>query len=111
GVEQEGGSFPLGKGFTSEVIRTAAPRLVKQWSVEGPPVRLLYGTEAGELVRPESAAVVPILSSDRVLGVISVQSYRPEAYGDADILNLRAIATQAATAIKDRKSTRLNSSH
>ena len=105
GVEHEGGSFPLGKGFTSEVIRTAAPRLVKQWSVEGPPVRLLYGTEAGELVRPESAAVVPILSSDRVLGVISVQSYRPEAYGDADILNLRAIATQAATAIKRLRAT------
>src|SRR5438067_55257 len=27
GVEHEGGSFPLGKGFTSEVIRTKAPRL------------------------------------------------------------------------------------
>src|SRR5438552_3551926 len=105
GVEHEGGSFPLGRGFTSEVIRTAAPRLVKRWSVEGPPVRLLYGTEAGELVKPESAAVVPILSSDRVLGVISVQSYLPEAYGEADILNLSAIATQAATAIKRLRAT------
>jgi signal transduction histidine kinase len=100
GVEHEGGSFPLGKGFTSEVIRTGAPRLVKRWSAEGPPVRLLYGTEQGELVRPESAAVVPILSGDRVLGVISAQSYRPEAYGEAEILSLRAIAAQAATAIK-----------
>ena len=27
GVEHEGGSFPLGKGFTSEVIRTGEPRL------------------------------------------------------------------------------------
>ncbi|TMC44188.1 MAG: GAF domain-containing protein [Chloroflexi bacterium] len=105
GVEHEGGSFPLGKGFTSEVIRTAAPRLVRQWSVEGPPVRLLYGTEAGELVSPESAAVVPILSADHVLGVISVQSYRAEAYGEADILSLRAIATQAATAIKRLRAT------
>src|SRR5438552_8842710 len=104
GVEHEGGSFPLGKGFTSDVIRTAAPRLVKRWSAEGPPVRLLYRTEAGELVRPESAAIVPILSADRVLGVISVQSYRPEAYGEADILNLSAIATQAATAIKRLRS-------
>src|SRR5216117_4336207 len=42
GVEHEGGSFPLGKGFTSDVIRTAAPRLVQRWSAEGPPVRLLY---------------------------------------------------------------------
>src|SRR5205809_1970793 len=105
GVEHEGGSFPLGKGFTSEVIRTAEPRLVKRWSAEGPPVRLLYGTEAGELVRPESAAVVPIVSSDRVLGVISVQSYRPEAYGEADILSLSAIAAQAGTSIKRLRAT------
>jgi len=105
GVEHEGGSFPLGKGFTSDVIRTAEPRLVKRWSAEGPPVRLLYGTEAGELVRPESAAVVPIVSSDRVLGVISVQSYRPEAYGEADILSLSAIAAQAGTAIKRLRAT------
>src|SRR5919198_5543456 len=39
GVEHDGGSFPLGKGFTSEVIRTRAPRLVRHWATEGPPIR------------------------------------------------------------------------
>jgi len=62
-----------------------------RWSAEGPPVRLLYGTEAGELVAPQSGVVVPILSGDRVLGVLSAQSYRPEAYEDADVLSLGAI--------------------
>jgi PAS domain S-box-containing protein len=100
GVEHPGGSFPLGKGFTSEVIRTRAPRLVRRWSAEGPPVRLLYGTEAGELVTPQSAVVVPILSGDHVLGVLSAQSYRSEAYEEADLLGLAAIATQAAIAVK-----------
>jgi PAS domain S-box-containing protein len=100
GVEHSGGSFPLGKGFTSEVIRTGAPRLVRRWSAEGPPVRLLYGTEAGELVAPQSGVVVPILSGDRVLGVLSAQSYRPEAYEDGDLLNLSAIAAQAGIAVK-----------
>src|SRR3981081_2093204 len=47
GVEHSGGTFPLGKGFTSEVIRTGSPRLVRRWSPEGPPVRPLYGAEAG----------------------------------------------------------------
>src|SRR3989442_1914865 len=98
GVEYPGGTFPLGKGFTSEVIRTGAPRLVRRWSAEGPSVHLLYGTEAGELVAPQSGVVVPILSGDRVLGVLSAQSYRPEAYGDADLLSLGAIAVQAGTA-------------
>src|SRR5438552_17484649 len=36
GVEFPGGTFPLGKGFTSEVIRTGEPRLVRRWSAEGP---------------------------------------------------------------------------
>jgi len=105
GVEYPGGTFPLGKGFTSEVIRTGAPRLVRRWSAEGPPVHLLYGTEAGELVTPQSGVVVPILSGDRVLGVLSVQSYRPEAYEDADLVSLSAIAVQAGTAIERVRAT------
>src|SRR6266850_1427107 len=100
GVEHSGGTFPLGKGFTSEVIRTGAPRLVRRWTAEGPPVRLLYGTEAGELVTPQSGVVVPILSGDQVLGVLSAQSYRPEAYEEPDVLSLGAIAVQAGIAVK-----------
>src|SRR5256885_8512499 len=95
GVEYPGGTFPLGKGFTSEVIRTGEPRLVRRWSAEGPAVHLIYGTEAGELGTPPSGGVVPILSGGRVLGVLSAQSYRPEAYEDADLLSLGAIAVQA----------------
>jgi PAS domain S-box-containing protein len=105
GVEHSGGTFPLGKGFTSEVIRTGLPRLVRRWSAEGPPVRLLYGTEAGELVAPQSGVVVPILSGVRVLGVLSAQSYRPEAYEDADVLSLSAIAAHAGAAIKRVRAT------
>src|SRR5437667_247134 len=105
GVEYPGGTFPLGKGFTSEVIRTGEPRLVRRWSAEGPAVHLIYGTEAGELVTPQSGAVVPILSGDRVLGVLSAQSYRPEAYEDADLLSLGAIAVQAGSVIERVRAT------
>src|SRR3979490_2611670 len=100
GVEYPGGTFPLGKGFTSEVIRTRAPRLVRRWAADGPSVHLLYGTEAGELVAPQSGVVAPILSGDRVLGVLSAQSYRPEAYEDADPLSLSAIAAQAGITVQ-----------
>jgi len=106
GEEHEGGSFPLGKGFTSEVIRSGRGKLVRHWATEGPPIRLLYGTEAGQLVTPQSAAVVPILSAaGHVLGALSVQSYRPEAYADSDLLALSAIASHAATAIKHLRTT------
>ena len=105
GVEHPGGSFPLGKGFTSEVIRTGVPRLVRRWSAEGPPVHLLYGTEAEELVAPQSCIVVPIRSDDRVLGVLSAQSYHPAAYEDADLRSLGAIAVQAAAVIRRLRTT------
>src|SRR5260221_9548216 len=62
--------------------------------------RLLYGSEAGEPVAPQSGVVVPILSEDRVLGVLSAQSYRPEAYEDADVLSLGAIAAKAGIAVR-----------
>ena len=88
GIEHPGGSFPLGKGFTSEVIRTGAPKLIRRWSTDGPPVRLLYGTETKELVAPQSGVVVPIKSGDRILGVLSAQSYRPESYEPADLVRL-----------------------
>lgn len=105
GVEHEGGSFPLGKGFTSEVIRTARPHLVRNWATEGPPIRLLYGTESGELVTPQSAVIVPILSGEQVIGVLSVQSYLPEAFDESDIATVEAIASQTALAIKHLRAT------
>src|SRR3989441_1954324 len=100
GVEYPGGTFPLGKGFTSEVIRTGAPMLVRGWSAEGPVVHLIYGTEAGELVAPQSGVVVPIRSGEQVLGVLSAQSYRPDAYEESHLLSLGAIAAQAGSHIK-----------
>ena len=105
GVEHPGGSFPLGSGFTSEVIRTGAPRLIRHWAKDGPPVRILYGTEPEKLVAPQSAVVVPILSANRVLGVLSAQSYQPDAYSAADLVSLGAIATQAAGAISRIRTT------
>ncbi len=104
GEEHGGGSFPLGKGFTSEVIRTGTPRIVR-WAAEGPPSRLLYGTEPGELVSPRSGVVVPILSGDHVVGVLSAQSYRPEAYDEEDLLALCAIGAQAGATIKRLRAT------
>ena len=97
GVEHPGGSFPLGKGFTSEVIRTRSPRLVRFWSAEGPPVRLLYGTRP----RAGRAAIVVVSRSCPRAGArralcaeLSTASLR-----DADLLGLGAIAVQAGTVI------------
>jgi len=48
---------------------------------------------------------VPIVSGDRVLGVLSAQSYQPETYDAVDLLRLGAIAARAAGAISRIRTT------
>lgn len=107
GVELSGGSFPLGTGFTSEVIRTRRPRLIRRWSRDEPRVQVQYATDRRGL--PESGITVPLLAGEKVVGVLSLQSYQPEAYDEDDLLMLQAIAGQAAAAIENlRHSARLD---
>jgi diguanylate cyclase (GGDEF)-like protein/PAS domain S-box-containing protein len=46
---------------------------------------------------------VPMIVGDRVVGVISMQSYKPNAYDPAQIRLLETIATQAAVAIENSR--------
>jgi PAS domain-containing protein len=97
GQELPGGSFPLGNGFTSQVIRTGQPRLIRDWSSNGPPVQVQYATDRPGL--PQSSITVPVLFDDRVRGVLSVQSYRPDAFDEDDLALLGMVADQVAVAI------------
>lgn len=109
GQELPGGSFPLGSGFNSEVIRTGEPRLIRRWSQEGPRIQVFYATETDRLASPESGLTVPILLGQRVFGVISLQSYAPDAYDEDDLLTMQALAGQVALAIDSlRHSERLD---
>jgi len=97
GRELPGGSFPLGKGFTSEVLRTGRARLIKRWSSEGPRVQVQYATETPGL--PESAVAAPLCLHGHVIGVVSVESYRRAAYGTREMQLLQNIADEAAVVI------------
>jgi PAS domain-containing protein len=97
GVEHPGGRFPLGGGLTSQVIGDRRPRLVRQWSREGPRVQVQYAAEPPDL--PESAMTVPVVFGDRVLGVLSAQSYQAEAFEQSDLEFMKTLASRAAPAI------------
>ena len=97
GVELAGGSFPLGDGFLSEVIRTRQPRHIRHWSVEGPRVQVQYATDTPGL--PESTVTVPLLVGDRAIGVLSIQSYTRWAYDEDDLLLVQALAALVAPSI------------
>jgi signal transduction histidine kinase len=97
GAELPTGSFPLGGGFISDVIRTRQPRLIRHWSVEGPRVQVQYATGTPGL--PESTITVPLLVGDRVVGVLSLQSYSVGVYDEDDLLLVQAVAAHAAPSL------------
>lgn len=97
GVELPGGAFPLGNGLTSQVIRQRQARLVQNWSRQGPRVKVQYATERSDL--PEAAITVPVLVGERVLGVLSVQSHRGDAYDAADMELVQRLANSVAPRI------------
>jgi PAS domain-containing protein len=97
GVELPGGQFPLGDGWTSQVIRSGKPHLIRRWSTDGPRVQVQYATDRPGL--PEAAITVPVMFDERVIGVLSIQSYLPEAYDEEDLAMVQGIADQIAMAI------------
>ncbi|MBV8713771.1 MAG: GAF domain-containing protein [Chloroflexi bacterium] len=107
GTEFSGGTFPLGDGVTSEAIRTGQSRLIRHWSEEGPPVHLQFLTTTPGL--PESAITVPLLYGDRVLGVLAAHKYEPDAFDQADLQVLEAIAAQTSVALVGIRESELRS--
>lgn len=92
----------LGDGPTSWVVRERVP-LVVNAPGEGPaPAGETFGSEA----RSGAAIHVPMLLGDRLLGVISTQSYRAGAYTPDDLRIMETIATHAAIALETARVSR-----
>ncbi len=97
GKELSGGSFPLGKGLTSQVILSGQSRLIGHWSYEGPRVQVQYATGTPGL--PESAVAVPLKLGDEVIGLACVQAYGEGVYQERDLHLLESLADEAAGVI------------
>src|SRR6267142_3654802 len=97
GKELSGGSFPLGKGLTSQVILSGQSRLIGHWSNEGPRVQVQYATGTPGL--PESAVAVPLKLGDDVIGLVCVQAYGEGVYQERDLRLLETLADEAAAVI------------
>ena len=98
GVREPPERRPLGTGLTAFVVTEKKPLLIRDFEKERdhlPPVKL-WGT----MKIPSSWLGVPMLSGDQVVGVISVQAYRPNAYGEEERLLLSTIADQVAVAVQ-----------
>lgn len=100
GTELPGGAFPLSEGFTSQVIRTRQPHVTGRWFERGPHVQVQYATSHVGL--PQSGITIPLIgpASNDVLGILAVQSYRPDAYSTEDVETFERIGSAAARVIE-----------
>ena len=89
--------MPVGEGLNSWVVTHHQPLLIGSVADE----RRLGVKSVADSKATESWLGVPMIARDRVIGVISVESYKKNAFSPDDILLLTAIANQAAVAIEN----------
>jgi len=89
--------FALGEGLTSWVIEHGRPLLLASSREE----QALGLSSYDDGYPTESWLGVPMIARDHILGVISLQSYKVNAFTRDDAVLLTSIANQAAVAIDD----------
>jgi serine phosphatase RsbU (regulator of sigma subunit)/putative methionine-R-sulfoxide reductase with GAF domain len=87
-----------GVGLVTWLRQSRKPILVRDFDKEldSLPARPAYLSDTP----PRSALFVPLIADETVIGTMSVQSFRPQAYGESDLRVLSAMANQAAVAIQ-----------
>ncbi len=80
------------------------------WCIAHRQARLVQdvGNETGRFLNPElpetrSELTMPLITRERVIGAVSIQSSRPAAFSTDDVLALRAMADQTAIAIENAR--------
>ncbi len=89
--------IPVGEGLNSWVVKHHQPLLIGSVADEA-----RIGVKALADSKPtESWLGVPMIARDRLIGVISVESYKKNAFNNDDVILLTAIANQAAVALEN----------
>jgi PAS domain S-box-containing protein len=101
GVREPPSREPVVAGLTSRLIRDRRPLLVND--VAHPPGDLPAPQAWGTGKMPSSWLGVPILFGERLIGVMSVQTYSPHPYTEEDVLLAATIADQVAVAIENAR--------
>ncbi|MGK2856787.1 MAG: GAF domain-containing sensor histidine kinase [Thermoanaerobaculia bacterium] len=92
-------TIPPGQGLNHWVVRNHAPLLLARNDEE----RAIGISSYDDGLQTQAWLGVPMIARDRVVGVISVQSYEVNAFTRDDVLLLTSIANQAAVAIDSAK--------
>lgn len=98
GVRLHVDAMPPEGGVAYEVFSSGKPVVLESAQALGNGAGASLGSSSR---RAESALFVPMRLRDRVIGVMSVQSYRARAFGAEQVQLLLEVAEQAATAIQN----------
>jgi GAF domain-containing protein len=106
----QAGTGEAGAAMIARDHRIAYGRGMIGWSVANaqPRVAGQAGEDAVRLATPElpetrSEAAIPLRSRGRVLGALTVQSDRPDAFADIEIATFQALADQLAIALDNAR--------
>ncbi len=91
---------PADRPVMSQIVQKREPLLIlrKPEDLADPPLRTF-----GSAQRSASLIFVPMVAGDTVIGLISTQSYTPNAYDSSQSDLLHSLATQAAMAIQNAR--------
>jgi PAS domain S-box-containing protein len=92
---------PLGSGLTSRVVMERKPLLVHDLERTAPEGMRPEAWGSGKM--PSSWIGVPLLIAERLIGVLSVQTYGSRRYDEEDLLLAATIADQVAVAVENAR--------
>ncbi len=98
GERFDGGPMPLGRGLTSQVIRTGRALRFGSFDEQVASGALQVGGSS-----TQSWMGAPIPAGDRVIGVIALESLRSNAYSEADERLLVTLATSMGVALENAR--------
>lgn len=101
GTRSAGRVIAADAGLSGWVISNNQPLLIHDYAEESDryPPPIIWGSGK----TPSSVLAVPLVLHERVLGVISAQTYQPNTYSLDDLNLLMAIASQAAVAVNSAR--------
>ncbi|MBE0682152.1 MAG: GAF domain-containing protein [Anaerolineales bacterium] len=98
--------FPLGKGMTSKVIQSRQP--LRLGTLDEQQVHGAYLTpeqienDANDVIT-QSSMMVPIIVSEKVLGVVGLGSYKQHAFNENDLRLLQTLSANMGVAIQNAR--------
>jgi signal transduction histidine kinase/CheY-like chemotaxis protein/putative methionine-R-sulfoxide reductase with GAF domain len=101
GIRQAVERFPAISGFSGYVAKTGQPLFAKDLSSEPPPYPRKPAPGSSQWVR--SLIAVPLRFSGEIIGALSTQSYKANAFSEHDLKLLETFADHIAIAIQNAR--------